>query len=335
MKKTLIALAVLAVSGTAFAQSTATISGSISVGVMDTGLAGAKAAVSTLGGGANAINIVTAEDLGGGMRAGFDSQMRFNAATGDRNSAGTGSALFHGANAYISGGMGTIRVGKIIEANNCAFDPWACTGGAGTNAGAPGTISGLIAAGTIAQSVSYATPTVGGFSASYHTSVSSRANERSVLSLNYSQGPLLAQFLQSKNSANTAGDALTVTSANSIVSAVSTNGGITDVRGQGTSMGARYNFGFATLSAFNAKTENAAGTVTHDITAFTATVPMGAYTLLASTAKNKKLATTADTKTAVGVNYALSKRTTVGADMFKQDAVGSSTGFVARVRHNF
>ena len=219
--------------------------------------------------------------------------------------------------------MGTIRVGKIIEANNCAFDPWACTGGAGTNAGAPGTISGLIAAGTTAQSVSYATPTVGGFNASYHTSVSSRNNERSVMSLNYAQGPLSAQFLQSKNSGNTAGDVV---------------GGapsITDAPAQGTSMGARYNFGFATLSAFNAKTENAAGTVTADITAFTATVPMGAYTLLASSAKNKKAAATADTKTAVGINYALSKRTTVGADMFKQDAVGSSTGFVARVRHNF
>jgi hypothetical protein len=219
--------------------------------------------------------------------------------------------------------MGTIRVGKIVEANNCAFDPWACTGGAGTNAGAPGTISGLIAAGTIAQSVSYATPTVGGFNASYHTSVSSRNNERSVMSLNYSQGPLLAQFLQSKNSGNTGGDV--VGGAPSIA----------DAPAQGTSMGARYNFGFATLSAFNAKTENAAGTVTADITAFTATVPMGAYTLLASSAKNKKAAATADTKTAVGINYALSKRTTVGADMFKQDAVGSSTGFVARVRHNF
>jgi len=323
MKKTLIALAVLAVSGTAFAQSTATISGSISVGVMDTGLAGAKMGVASLGGGANAINIVTAEDLGGGMRAGFDGQMRFSAATGDRNSAGTGAALFHGANAYISGGMGTIRVGKVIEANNCAFDPWLCTGGAGTNAGAANTISGLIAAGTTAQSVSYATPTVGGFSASYHTSVSSRNNERSVMSLNYSQGPLLAQFLQSKNSANVGGDVV---------------GGapsITDAPAQGTSMGARYNFGFATLAAFNAKTENAAGAVTADITAFTAIVPMGAYTLLASSAKNKKAATTADTKTAVGINYALSKRTTVGADMFKQDAVGSSTGFVARVRHNF
>jgi hypothetical protein len=323
MKKTLIALAVLAVSGAAFAQSTATISGSISVGVMDTGLAGAKMGVAALGGGANAINIVTVEDLGGGMKGGFDGQMRFNSATGDRNSAGTGAALFHGANAYLMGGFGTLRVGKVIEANNCAFDPWGCTGGAGTNAGAGGTISGLIAALGTAQSVMYATPTMGGFSASYQTTVSTRNNERSVMSLNYAQGPLSAQFLQSKSSGNTAGDVVGGTPA------------ITDVAGQGTSMGASYNFGFARLSTFNAKTENAAGATTADITAFTASVPMGAYTLLASTAKNKKAATTADTKTAVGVNYALSKRTTVGADMFKQDAVGSSTGFVARIRHNF
>ena len=63
MKKTLIALAVLAVSGAAFAQSTATISGSISVGVMDTGLAGAKAGVASLGGGANAINMYVDRDI--------------------------------------------------------------------------------------------------------------------------------------------------------------------------------------------------------------------------------------------------------------------------------
>ena len=312
----------MAAAGTAFAQSTATISGSISVGVMDTGAAGATAAVSTLGGGANAINIVTVEDLGGGLRGGFDSQMRFNAATGDRNSSGTGAALLHGANVYLSGGFGTVRMGKIIEANNCAFDPWACTGGAGFAAGAPGTISTLIAAQTIANSVSYATPTVNGFSGSYHTSVSARTNERSVMSLNYGKGPLSAQYLQTKNSVNIASD---------VAGAAS----ITDVAGQGTSVGASYNFGVARLSAVNAKTENAAGATTADITAVTASMPMGAYTLLAGYAKDKKRAATADTKLAIGANYALSKRTTLGADLFKQEQVGGSTGFVVRARHNF
>ena len=326
MKKSLIALAALAATAS-FAQSTATISGTINVGVMDTGAAGAKSAVSSLGGGANAINIVTVEDLGGGLKGGFDSQIRFNAATGDRNSSGTGNALFHGANAYIGGGFGTVRVGKIIESSNCAFDPWGCTGGAGVIAGAGGT-SALIAAGTIANAVSYATPTIAGFSGTYQTSVSSRTNERSVLSLNYANGPLAVQYLQSKNSSNVAAD---------VAGAAPT---ITDVKGKGTSIGASYNFGVATVAAFNAKTKDASDVTTKDITGLTASVPMGAYTILAGYAKDKKAAADADTKYGFGVNYSLSKRTTLGADVFKDEALknttgAAGTGFVARVLHTF
>jgi len=352
MKKTLIALAVLAASGAAFAQSTATISGSISVGVMATGAAGAAgdAAVASLGGGANAVNIVTLEDLGGGLKGGFDSQVRFNAATGDRNSSGTGNALFHNANAYLSGAMGTVRVGKIAEDSNCGFDPYGCTGGAGLIAGAAGTISGLIAAGTQAQSVRLESPTVGGFSVRYQTSVSTRANERTVLNLAYANGPLAVQYLQSKNSANVAGDALTVTPTAAALSGTNTNpftalpitgvtvtnnGGIKDEAGKGTSIGASYDLGVAKLAVFNAKTEDKNGATTADVTGYTASVPMGAVTLLAGFAKNKSAAATADTKMGLGANYALSKRTTIGADVFKQDGVGASTGFVTRVRHTF
>jgi hypothetical protein len=323
MKKTLIALAVLAASGAAFAQSTATISGSISVGVMATGAAGAAgdAAVSTLGGGANAVNIVTLEDLGGGLKGGFDSQVRFNAATGDRNSSGTGNALFHNANAYLSGAMGTVRVGKIAEDSNCGFDPYGCTGGAGMIAGSG--LSGLIAAGTQAQSLRFESATIGGFSARYQTTVSTRANERTVLNLAYANGPLAVQFLQSKSSANVAADVVGGTPA------------ITDVAGKGTSIGASYDLGVAKLAVFNAKTEDAAGATTKDITGYTAAMPMGAVTLLAGYAKDKKAAATVDTKVGFGANYALSKRTTIGADVFKQDGVGADTGFVARIRHTF
>ena len=207
MKKTLIALAVLAVSGAAFAQSTATISGSISTGVLKTGLAGSKLGVAQLGNGANAINIVTAEDLGGGMRGGFDSQMRFSAITGDANSSGNGNALFHGANAYLSGGFGTLRAGKIIEASNCAYDPWVCTGGAGTMAAAAGTLSALTAAGSQSSSASYATPSMGGFSASFQTTISTRTNERQVMALSYANGPLTALYLNAKNGGASAGNA--------------------------------------------------------------------------------------------------------------------------------
>jgi hypothetical protein len=316
---------------------------------MDTGGATSKAAVSSLGGGANAIDIVTREDLGGGMNAGFTSQIRFNAASGDQGSSGTGSALFHAANVYVGGAFGTIRVGKIAEASNCGFDAWGCTGGAGMMAGHAATaghdrtsISALVGAAAIAQSVSYTTPTINGFSASYQTTVSTRANERSLVTLNYAKGPLSAQFIQRENSANTTlNPALNATAVPTVFT--NTSSIITDANGKSTGIAVGYDFGVAKLNVFNAKTDKAttsgftyaSSNADQDITGFTASMPMGAYTLLAGYMKDKKAAATADTKTAAGVNYALSKRTTLGADVFKSEAVGAGTGFVVRARHTF
>ncbi len=348
MKKTLIALAALAATG-AFAQSTATISGSIQVGVMDTGAAGDTAQVSHLGNGANAINIVTAEDLGGGLTGGFTSQIRFNGATGDVNSSGFGNALFHAANAYISGGFGTVRVGKIAEASTCGLDPWACGGGAALQAGVG--VSALTGASTISNSVSYATPTIAGFSASYQTSLSpaagvansGRVNERQTLNVTYANGPLMLQAISIKGAANVAANA-------ALGAAITANGSGTtildsDAKYQG--LGGSYDFGIAKVSLLNSVTKAATtGAKTVDVTSVGLTVPMGAYTVLAGYNKSKTgtgytATSTTDTKTALGVNYALSKRTTLGADVFKAEAaavVGSGTagtGFVVRIGHTF
>jgi len=327
-KSFIVALAALAATA-AFAQSTATISGSISVGVMDTGAAGAKSAVSSLGGGANAINIVTVEDLGGGLKGGFDGQIRFSAATGDVGSNGNGNALMHGANAYIGGGFGTVRVGKIIELNNCAFDPWGCTGGASTVAGDTSTVGasgkGLVGAGTIANAVSYATPSIAGFSAAVQSSVSSRAEERQVIALNYANGPIAAQYLRTNGTANVV--------ANGTLGGAAT--AATDAKATGTAISASYDFGVAKLNVYNSKTKDASNVTTYDVTGVSGSVPMGAVTLLAGYVKDKKAVTTADTKTSLGVNYALSKRTTLGADVFKAEVAGGSTGFVVRARHAF
>jgi hypothetical protein len=320
MKKTLIALAVLAVSGAAFAQSTATISGGINVGIMDTGAAGAKAGVAHLGNGANAINIGVAEDLGGGLRGGFDSQIRFNSSNGDRNSSGAGANLFHTANTFISGGFGTARIGSIVEAGTCAFDPWACTGGASMQAGVG--VSALAGAGAIKQAVQYTTPTVSGFSANYTGSVSSRTNERQTLAINYAAGPLALTVVDIKGSSNSALDGTAITDT------------ATSQRG----IAASYNFGVARLSVTNTESKAVGGATSGDIMSIGATVPMGAYTLLAGYNKAKHVGTTTaanDTKLAVGVNYALSKRTTLGADLMKVEAAGAGTGFVVRARHTF
>ena len=317
MKKTLIALAALAAASTAFAQSTATISGGINVGIMDTGAAGAKAGVAHLGNGMNAININVAEDLGGGLRGGFDSQIRFNSSNGDENSSGAGNALFHSANTYLSGGFGTARIGSIVEANTCGMDPWACGGGAALQAGVG--VSGLAGAASVKQAIQYTTPTVNGFSANYTTSVSSRANERQTLGVNYAKGPLALTVIDIKGSGNSALDGTA----------------ITDTATSQRAVGASYNFGVARLSVVNTVSKAVGGATSADVTSIGATVPMGAYTLLAGYNKNDKAAANADTKLAVGVNYALSKRTTLGADLFKAEAAGASTGFVVRARHTF
>jgi len=316
MKKTLIALAALAVSGAAFAQSSVTISGGIQVGVMKSGVAGADAVVTSLGGGANAINIISTEDLGGGLKGGFAAQMRFNAATGDMGSAsGGGTALFHSANAHLSGGFGTVRVGKIAEAGNCGFDPWGCTGGASLSF-ANGVSAGVASAAQ-AQSISYASPSFSGFSAGYQTSLSTRTDERTVLNIGYSAGPLALSFVRAENSAASGPAAMTSTAA------------------EQTSIAAGYTLGFGRITLVKTTTDNAAGVTTSDVTSLGLTVPMGAMTILAGYNKDSKAAASQDTKVSLGMNYALSKRTTLGADVFKAEKAGDGTGFVARLRHNF
>ncbi len=359
------ALATLAAAGTAFAQSTATISGSISVGIVDSGAAGDAAQVTSLGGGANAINISTAEDLGGGMRAGFSGQIRFSAASGDRTSAGNGNALFHEANAYLTNSMGTLRIGKIAEASQCGFDPWGCTGGAAMAAGVGvnGDGRGLIGARAIQNAVSLSTPVINGFSASFLTSMSAdagaqaaasatnpgqlvgRTNERQTMTLNYAKGPLTAQILNITGDVNTAGD---WTSHRPTTSAVSLAVAAADTKSKQQGLAVSYDFGVARLNVTNAVTKNAAGVKGNDITTISTSVPMGAYTFLAGYSKDSAPAilATRDTKIAAGVNYALSKRTTIGADVFKAEAVGVSiagtatpgnagTGFTLRARHTF
>ncbi len=316
MKKSLIALAVLAASGTSFAQSTATISGGINVGVMNTGAAGTDAAVASLGGGANAINIITSEDLGGGLKGGATFQLRFLANTGDIGGAsGGGTTLFHAANAHLSGGFGTVRVGKIAEAGNCAFDPWGCTGGASL-AFANGVSAG-VASGTQAQSISYASPAFSGFSVGYQTTLSARTDERTVLNIGYAAGPLAVSFVRAEASAASGATAMTSTA------------------GEQSSIAAGYNFGVARLTFVKTTTDDAAGVTTNDVTSLGLTVPMGATTILAGYNKDSKAAASADTKLSLGMNYALSKRTTLGADLFKAEKAGDGTGFVARVRHTF
>ena len=321
MSNNVAALAALAAASTAFAQSSVTISGSIATGVEATGEAGAAgdARVARFGSGFNAINIASTEDLGGGMRAGYTAQIRFDPSNGNSNNSTTldtaaagASNLFHAANAFVSGGFGTIRVGKIAEVSTCGMDPWACGGGAAMQAGTG--LSALTGAQPHNNAVGYTSPTINGFSVGFQTSLSARDNERQTLNVNYAKGPLTATFIDIKNAAG---------------------GANTIAKTSGRAIGAAYNFGFANVSVVNSTTETAAGVKDADLTSVAATIPMGAYSILAGHTKNSKAAANADTKMAIGANYALSKRTTIGAYLFKNEALGASNGFTIRARHTF
>lgn len=127
MKKILIAVAAMSVVGSAVAQSTVTLSGALDVGVVRNGAA-KTTVLNQAGNGLNQIVFSGSEDMGGGMRANFNLQQRFNPTNGNNDGTNAGRRTFQGASTVgLSGGFGNVRFGREIEAyndvNNWA-DPW-------------------------------------------------------------------------------------------------------------------------------------------------------------------------------------------------------------------
>jgi len=322
MKKQLIAAAVAgAFALPAMAQ--VTLSGSISNGIVNSGASNAKTNVTSIGGGANALNLTATEDLGGGLSGGFTGQMRFNSSTGNfasNNGEGGASNGFHAANVFLSNkNLGTVRLGKVAEDSNCGFDPWGCLTGAGSlwTAGVAG--RPLVAAGTQANSIYLASPRLQGFGLTFQTTLNRVNEDRQVLNLDYSSGPISAQILRSQGS----------------LAAGTGNGTTGGTKAEELAIGVSYNLGFARLiySAITAK--NALDVKTKDIQYVAASIPMGAAAIWAAYSRDDKAAKTADTSWSLGINYALSKRTSVGADIFEREVVGGTTGFALRARHTF
>jgi hypothetical protein len=102
MKKTLLALAVVAASGAAFAQS-ATLSGSYAFGYETTKIGGVK--TGGFGTDTAAIKLVATEDLGGGLKA----RAQVSLGGMQRDGAGTGED----ASLTLSGGFGTLLLGTV------------------------------------------------------------------------------------------------------------------------------------------------------------------------------------------------------------------------------
>lgn len=195
MKKNLIALAVLAASGAAFAQSSVTVYGiaDVWVGSVKAG-GGSRTTVMESGGvSGSRWGLKGSEDLGGGLKANFLLEQGFAIDTG---ATAAGQAFARQAYVGFSGGFGEVKLGKmwtayddISGAANSAFDSalspqnnvWYSTGYDANPA----------------NGFYYASPNMGGISGAFSYSLDEKTTGRSAvtaLHVKYEGGPLYVGF---------------------------------------------------------------------------------------------------------------------------------------------
>jgi predicted porin len=289
----LFALAVIAVSGTAFAQSTVTLSGGLRVAAERAGTAGAKMALISSDAGSNAFTMTATEDLGGGLKATAMTNVRYSSVTGDNTSGATRDADGFAQNVKLSvaGGFGSVDFGRYTVSGLAAFDPWGTVGAGSVYLGDAG--------GRYSNVAQYNSPVFNGFKASIAktmTGATAGNEEMSHISAQYANGPIAVFVGQEENVATTAAQT------------------------RGTVFGASYDLGMAKVMLQQAVTKTiSTGAKTQDRVSLGATIPMGAITIKVGMMDDKKNTTAAtDTsKSAAGVDYALSKRTKLFADYAK------------------
>ncbi len=195
MKKSLIALAVLAASGAAMAQSAVTIYGIADVVIhkdknVSTQMTSGGFSTSRLG-------FRGTEDLGGGLKANFQLEQGLNLVNG------TGGTFNRQSWVGLSGGFGELRLGNTTT----PYDDVATAAGLGFDSnvfdssdimftqdaytGRPGSV------------IYYATPDFGGFSAAVSYSLNAAKNDYTSLRVGYAAGPLAVNLAyQDESDAN-------------------------------------------------------------------------------------------------------------------------------------
>lgn len=304
MKKTLIAMAIMAASGAAMAQSNVSLYGIVDAGFESTNKTASGDRVNGIDSGlqsSSRFGLRGSEDMGGGLKANFVLEQGFNVDNG--NNAESNKAFNRQAWLGLSGNFGEVRLGRqytpVREALE-AVDPFAL--------GLAGSITNVWTDGAVVQrfdnSVSYRTPSYSGFNgvASYsfgEQEGSTKASSSWSLGGGYDQGPLSLKAVYQNINADTAAAKV---------------GDVKEYLLAGT-----YDFGVA-------KAHAAFGERKYDFSAVGAemktrnymvgvSAPFGAHSVKASYAVNEnRTIDNADSKQfALGYQYDLSKRTNVYA----------------------
>ena len=193
MKKSLIALAVLAASGAAMAQSTVTIYGVADVVIhndkntydADTKApTGSQTKMTSGGVSGSRLGFKGSEDLGGGLKAIFKLEQGVNLTSG----ASTG--FNREATVGLAGGFGEVRFGHM----STAYDEFAgATNPVFDSVLSPTNVWYSPYTDRVDQGIYYSTPSFGGFSGAVSYNLEQDAGSQNVLSLaaNYEAGPLV------------------------------------------------------------------------------------------------------------------------------------------------
>lgn len=302
MKKSLIALAVLAASSAAMAQSSVTLYGIADVAIVKA--KGESAAMASGGVSTSRWGIKGSEDLGGGMSAMFNFEQGV-----DLTNGAVGSGFNRQAWVGLGGGFGTLKFGKVSN----AYDDVA---------GASNPVfDSVLAPSNIAPSytyiwnpsngVYYSLPSMGGFGGAVSTTFkdTSLNNLRvNAFNVNYGNGPVFAALAYQQEKTDSATRKL--------------------VRVNGS-----YDFGAAkVLAAFG--TDDLLDTKDFTIGA---DVPLGSAMTL-STGFTTVRPDSGDTWNSFGIGlaYALSKRTTAYTGFRKDnEAAGDLSLFAVGLKHTF
>jgi len=300
MKKSLIALAVLAASGAAMAQSSVTLYGimDVWVGSVDTDPGDSTTIMQSGGVSTSRWGMKGSEDLGGGLKANFNLESAVGVDTG------ASSGFTRQAWVGLSGGFGDVRFGL----NNTPYDSYVIS----VHGVFDSDVSAMYLAkfpsltgynAKAANSIKYVSPSMGGFSAEVLYAMdeetaatgtsASNGLETTSFALRYTGGPIYADLAYQSDEAYNTG-----------------------LQTERTKVGASYNFGVATAKAhFITTADYKAVGADVDEWQIAVDVPLSsAMTLSANYATADYNAAAGDKESSgygIALAYSLSKRTTV------------------------
>ena len=313
MKKSLIALAVLGASGFAMAQSSVTLYGVADAGVgkIEAGAPAGNDATdktqfisgSLMNNGNSRIGVRGVEDLGGGLKAGFNFESGLD--LDDGANLGSGGGFWgRAANLWLGGNWGTFKMGRSLTPSYYGAAVWELTGTA--NYSVVGSTFGFANSLRNNSQFSYKTPDFGGLSAEIGYILKPDNGDRAKWDMNviYANGPIGAGLAVNK------------------VKDGKTNYGL----------GGKYNFGNFVVAA--SYSQASVGDLRRRGFSLGGTATFGAFALTLDLTRDTKNEWTGDkyTNGVVELKYALSKRTFVYGAFLRYD---DTNNYGIGVRHNF